>query len=113
MAEKQKKDNFFKRAASAIAKYAKATKSEMKKISWPTKKQLTNNTVIVIACIIVVGIFIFALDSLFGLGFNFLNNKKLQSDAEPLEISTDIFEDYTDYVLEDVVDVENSTEIAE
>ena len=113
MAEKQKKENFFKRAAKAIANYAKATKSEVKKISWPTKKQLTNNTTIVIICIIVVGVFIFALDSLFGFGFNFLNNKKLNSDAEPMEISTDIFEDYTDYVLEDGVVVDASTEIAE
>lgn len=105
MAEKQKKDNFFKRAAKAIANYAKATKSEIKKISWPTGKQLFNNTAIVIACIIVVGVVIFLLDTIFGFGFDFLNTKKLEADVEPIEVSSDIFEDVTEY--------EYSTEIAE
>ncbi|MGM9552195.1 MAG: preprotein translocase subunit SecE [Clostridia bacterium] len=113
MADNQKKDNFFKRAAKAIATYAKATKSEVKKISWPTRKQLVNNTAIVIVCICIVGVMIFILDSVFGFGFNFLNNKKLVSDAEPIEISTDIYEDATDYVLDDMVDVEYSSDIAE
>ena len=63
MADKQKKENFFKKAAGKIANGAKATKSEVKKISWPTRKQLFNNTAIVIACIIVVGVVIFALDT--------------------------------------------------
>ncbi len=68
MAENQKKDGFFKK----IGNSAKATKSELKKVSWPTGKQLLNNTGIVIVCIVVVGLFIFALDSIFGFGFKFL-----------------------------------------
>lgn len=94
MADKQKKENFFKRAAGKIAGGAKSTKSEIKKISWPTRKQLFNNTVIVIACILVVGIFIFILDTVFGFGFNFLTGQKNTSDVEmPTEMSTDIFMD--------------------
>jgi preprotein translocase subunit SecE len=77
--KKEKKENFFKRAANGIATYAKATKSELKKVSWPTPKQLVNNTAIVVVCIVVIGIFIFILDAIFGLGFKALNNNKAES----------------------------------
>ena len=105
MADKQKKDNFFKRAARAIAGGAKSTKSEIKKISWPTRKQLFNNTVVVIACILVVGIFIFILDTIFGFGFNFLTGQKNSTDVEmPTEMSTDfLMEDATELVAGEVV----------
>ena len=37
-------------------------KSELKKVQWPTRKQTINNTLIVIACVIVVGICIALFD---------------------------------------------------
>ena len=102
MADKQKKENFFKKAAGKIANGAKATKSEVKKISWPTRKQLFNNTAIVIACIIVVGVVIFALDTLFGFGFDFLTGQKANSDIEqPTEIGTD-------FIIEEVTELETA-----
>ncbi len=94
MADKQKKENFFKRAASKIAGGAKSTKSEVKKIAWPTKKQLLNNTGIVIVCIVIVGIVIFLLDTFFGFGFSFLTGRKANTDVElPTEISTEVIFD--------------------
>ncbi len=48
-----------------VKKGAKATKSELKKVVWPTRKQLVNNTLIVIAAVVVIGLIIFGLDSLF------------------------------------------------
>ncbi len=114
MADNQKKENFFKRAGKAIVSGAKATKSEVKKISWPTRKQLLNNTVIVVACIAVIGVVIFALDAFFGLGFNFLTNRKANSDIEvPTEISTDFFVDYVDEAFTELATVEVATEPAE
>lgn len=113
MADKQKKDNFFKRAGRKIAGGAKATKSEIKKISWPTRKQLFNNTAIVIVCIIVIGVIIFILDTIFGFGFGFLTGKKATSDVEyATEISTDYFADYVDEATEFVTG-EVATEPAE
>lgn len=50
--------NFFK----GIGKYFKDTKSELKKVVWPTKSQMLNNTLIVLACVLVVGIFIVIFD---------------------------------------------------
>lgn len=61
MGETVKKEGFFAR----VGKSFKATKSELKKVVWPTKKQLLNNTGIVIAALIIVGLIIFGLDSLF------------------------------------------------
>jgi len=61
MGENVKKDGIFRRIGKAI----KGTKSEFKKVVWPTKKQLLNNTLIVIAALVIIGLIIFGLDSLF------------------------------------------------
>ena len=61
MAETTKKENIFRR----IGKFFKSTKSEFKKVTWPTKKQLLNNTMIVIAALVIIGLVIFGLDTLF------------------------------------------------
>ena len=53
-----KKPGFFAR----IGKWLKDMKSELKKVQWPTRKQTVNNTLIVIACVVVVGIFIWLFD---------------------------------------------------
>ena len=53
---------FFRR----IGKWLRDLKSEAKKVVWPTGKQVFNNTVVVIVCIIVIGIFVALLDAAFG-----------------------------------------------
>ena len=53
-----KKLGFFKR----VAKWFREMKSELKKVVWPTKSQMLNNTLIVLACVLVVGIFIVIFD---------------------------------------------------
>ena len=45
--------------------FLKDVKAEMKKVIWPTKKQLINNTVAVIAIVLVIGIIVFLLDFCF------------------------------------------------
>ena len=58
-AANKKKPNLFQRAW----KYLLACKGELKKITWPTVGQTTKNFGIVIAVIVIMGLFIFALDS--------------------------------------------------
>ncbi|MCI5928371.1 MAG: preprotein translocase subunit SecE [Pseudoflavonifractor capillosus] len=58
--EKKSKPGFFAR----VAKWFKEMKSELKKVQWPGWKQVAKNTGIVIACVIVVGIFIWVFDAL-------------------------------------------------
>lgn len=58
MAEANKKQNVFKR----IARWFREMRSELKKVVWTSKSQMINNTLVVIACVIVVGIFIWIFD---------------------------------------------------
>jgi len=57
-----KKANWFKRTWGKVAKYFRELKSELKKVVWPTPKQLLKNTLVVIACVLVVGVFIWTFD---------------------------------------------------
>ncbi len=58
-AAKKKKPNAFKR----LVKYLAACKGEIKKITWPTASQTTKNFGIVLVVLVIMGLFIFALDS--------------------------------------------------
>jgi len=57
-----KKENFFVRAGKRISRWFREMRSELKKVVWPSKSQMVNNTLVVIACVIVVGIFIWVFD---------------------------------------------------
>lgn len=46
-----------------IRKYFKDLRSEFKKVVWPTKKQVINNTGIVLIAMCISGIFIWGLDT--------------------------------------------------
>jgi preprotein translocase subunit SecE len=48
-----------------VTKYLSEVKSEMKKVTWPTKKDVTNHTIIVICISLAIAIFLGALDFLF------------------------------------------------
>ncbi len=61
-----------KKFFSKIGKFFKDLKAEIKKVIWPTKKQLINNTIIVIVAILVIGAGIWILDALFAWGYNAL-----------------------------------------
>ena len=52
---KQKKQN-------GIKKYFKDLKAEFKKVVWPSKKQVFNNTSVVLVTITFAGLFIWAFD---------------------------------------------------
>ena len=67
MAEANRKQNIFVRAGARIKKFFREMRSEMKKVVWPTKSQLINNTIIVLVCVLVVGIFIWAFDAIANL----------------------------------------------
>ena len=45
--------------------FFKDFKAELKKVIWPTPKQLTNNTVAVVVIVVIVGAIVFALDTVF------------------------------------------------
>ena len=47
----------------SIVKYFKDARSEFKKVVWPSRKQVVNNTIVVIVCMVVSGLAIWALDT--------------------------------------------------
>ena len=55
----EKKPSVFKR----IAKYFRECRSEIKKIVWPTPKATFKNVGIVLSVLLVVGLFVWALDT--------------------------------------------------
>lgn len=57
----EKKPNLFKR----ISNWWKETKSELKKVTWPTAKQVVKNTIVVLIVVILSAVFIGAVDALF------------------------------------------------
>ena len=52
---------------SKLMKYLRSTKSEMKKIVWPTFDQVVKNTFIVLVVVIVVALIIAGLDLFFNV----------------------------------------------
>ena len=54
--------NFFK----GIGKYIKDTKSEQKKVVWPSKHDVKNNTITVIVVVLIAAVVLIALDLIFG-----------------------------------------------
>ena len=54
MAEAQKKSE------NKVVKFFKEVKSEMKKVAWPSRKQVVKNTLIVMAVVVLIGLFIWA-----------------------------------------------------
>ena len=73
MAEASKK-NWFARAWGAICRYFRELRSELKKVTWPTPKQVLKNTLIVAACVLVVGVFIWLFDFVAQVGIDALIN---------------------------------------
>jgi preprotein translocase subunit SecE len=55
-----------KKKKGGIRKYFRELKSELKKVTWPTRQQVINNTGVVLAVMIITGLFLFGIDS--GLG---------------------------------------------
>ena len=57
-----KKANWFKRFFGGIARYFRELRSELKKVTWSTPQQVLKNTLVVAACVLVVGVFIWLFD---------------------------------------------------
>ena len=74
----EKKPNIFNKIGKGIAKFFRDTKSEIKKIVWPTPKATFKNTGIVLlamflVCAVIVGLD-YGLQFLFGLLMNVAGN---------------------------------------
>ena len=68
MADTEKKPGFFARISRSI----RDMRGEMKKVVWPSRKQILNNTLVVLAAVAISAIFIGGLASLLGLVVRFV-----------------------------------------
>lgn len=59
-------------SANQIGKFLKGVRSELKKVIWPNRKELINNTIIVIISVILVTFSLWVLDSVFGFILNLI-----------------------------------------
>lgn len=59
-----KKPNGFIRAGQNSVKFFRDCKAEIKKIVWPQPKTVFKNTGVVLVTILIIGLFIFGLDTL-------------------------------------------------
>lgn len=51
--------------SSRVSSYFKGVRSELKKVNWPTKKELTNYTVVVLATTLAMTVVVWGLDLIF------------------------------------------------
>lgn len=68
-----KKPGFFSKVKNwfkGIGKFFRDTVSEMKKVVWPGKKQVINNTLVVLVVVLIAAIVLVALDALFGFAIS-------------------------------------------
>ena len=79
-------------------------KAELKKVIWPTPKQLVNNTVAVVTIVLITAVIVFVLD----LAFESLNTYGINGIRSAVESSVDEAEGSTDTEI----DAESSDEQA-
>ena len=65
-----------------LSGFFKNIKGELKKVTWPSFKQVRNNTLIVIICVLLIGAFIWVLDAVFGFTFE----KVIEKAQEPAAV---------------------------
>ncbi len=75
VAKKEKKDGLGKK----ISKFFREYKGELKKISWPTLPEVIKNSLVTIAVVVIVGLFIWVVDTVLTLGRDAI----LKTDGKP------------------------------
>ena len=53
------------RRETAITRYLRETRAELSKVTWPTRKEATNLTIVVLVTVVVMSIFLGLWDALF------------------------------------------------
>ena len=66
-AKKQDNGNFFQKTGQRISKWFREMRSELKKVVWPSRKQVIQNSLVVLLCVLAVGVFIWIFDAVANL----------------------------------------------
>ena len=71
-AVKKSTGNEKKSVKERFVQWLRDLRSELKKVVWPTPKQVIKNALVVLACVVVVGVFIWLFDFVAQFGINSL-----------------------------------------
>jgi len=93
--------------------FMKSFKAELKKVVWPTPKQLFNNTVAVLTIVVIVAVIVFILDTVFRTINKYGIDKIKESISNSVVENTTAGEAANEAVNEIVNGVENNTEAPE
>ena len=55
-----------------IIEFLKDTRKELNNVSWPSRKEVTGTTIVVIAAVFFFGFFLFLVDFILGNGMNYI-----------------------------------------
>ena len=94
--------------------FFKDFKAELKRVIWPTPKQLVNNTVAVVTIVLITGVIVFALDFAFEsintFGVNKLKDIVGYENVISSEMVNEVVEENTQTTNEEVETSENVSE---
>jgi preprotein translocase subunit SecE len=111
------KSKSVKQTKSSKDSFFKSFKAELKKVTWPTFKQLVNNTAAVIAMVLIIAAVVFVLDFIFesinGLGINRLRTLVSNSTSAELVVDENAEETSEEAAAEGEVEGEETAENAE
>ena len=60
--DKKKKKNASESFGARSSRWFREMRSELRKVVWPTRKQLINNSIIVFVVVAIMGVFLFGFD---------------------------------------------------
>ena len=89
--------------------FFKDFKAELKKVIWPTPKQLVNNTVAVITIVIVIALIVFVLD----FAFEKMNTYGINKLKEMVDSKNSVTENIEQTTDENITVEDNATENTE
>jgi preprotein translocase subunit SecE len=67
-----KKDKKEKKKGNAVIKYLREMRSELKKVVWPSRKKVVNNTLVVLGALVVFGVALWGVDTGFAALFKLI-----------------------------------------
>lgn len=64
-AKEEEKQGFLSRVSTGIRRYFSETIGELKKVNWPSRKEATNLTIVVLIVLVVMSVYLGLLDVIF------------------------------------------------
>jgi preprotein translocase subunit SecE len=55
-----------KRERTGAGQFLREVRAELRKVAWPSRKEVTSYTIVVLIAVILITLFVFALDQAFG-----------------------------------------------